>query len=421
MSTRLTRLQKTGALVPMALLVTAWGVAVGNSGLAGAIGGVKATIPEVPATALEQPAAVQRIGGLDPQAGAAGTMTTLSTNGIPAAALYAYHHAQSLLADADASCKLPWNLVAAIGRVESNHGRTGGNALTIDGVAQPGIYGESSKRVADTDHGTIDKDSASDRAVGPMEIMPGIWSKLAVDSDTDGKKNPQDIDDAAATAGVFLCSGTGDLSTPDGARTAVARYNNSDSYTDLVLKVSDAYANGQYSQTPDGFTAATILTSQANDQTLSDDDRKKAKKKEKEAEGNDESHGSSGGGSTGGSSGGSTGGTTGGGSGTGGGTGGTGGSGGGSTGGGSGGGGQTNAVTEVVKKTSDTVNNTVKQTTKTVEDTVKSVNDTVKKTTDGLNKTLKALSGKKDDDKKDDDKKDDSSSDDNTSDDSKNN
>src|SRR3954447_20794971 len=112
MSTKLSRLQKTGALVPMAMLVTAWGVAVGNSGLAGAIGGVRATIPEVPASALEQPAAVERIaGGLDPRAGAAGTMTTLSTNGIPTAALYAYHHAQTLLSDADADCKVPWTLI----------------------------------------------------------------------------------------------------------------------------------------------------------------------------------------------------------------------------------------------------------------------------------------------------------------------
>src|SRR5690349_3032997 len=203
MSKRLTRLQKSGALVPMALLVTAWGVAVGNSGLAGAIGGVQATIPEVPASALEQPAAVSRIaGGLDPQAGAAGTMTTLATNGIPSAALYAYHHAQTLLADADPDCKLPWNLVAAIGRVESNHGRTNGDALTREGVDKPGMFGESNEAVKDTGNGTIDKDADLDRPVGQMQILPSTWKTLAVDSDTDGSENPQDIDDAATTTGV---------------------------------------------------------------------------------------------------------------------------------------------------------------------------------------------------------------------------
>jgi hypothetical protein len=401
MNTRLTRLQKTGALVPMALLVTAWGVAVGNSGLAGAIGGVKATIPEVPATALEQPAAVQRIGGLDPQAGAAGTMTTLSTNGIPAAALYAYHHAQSLLADADASCKLPWTLIAAIGRVESNHGRTSGNALSMEGVAQPGIYGESSKRVADTDHGKVDHDAKSDRAVGPMQIMPGIWSKLAVDSDADGTKNPQDVDDAAATTGVFLCSGAGDLSTADGARSAVARYNNADSYTDLVLKVSDAYGNGQYSQTPDGFTAATILTSQSNDQTLSDHDRKKAKKKEEEADNDNHGNSHGGGNGSGGTGNSNGGGNSSGGNGSGGSNGGSnggsdGGSDGGNSGGSDGGGKAVENVTKTVKKTTDKVNDTVKKTTD-------KVNETTKKLTD----KLKDLGKKKDDDNSDDEKSDD--------------
>ena len=379
MSKRLTRLQKTGALVPMALLVTAWGVAVGNSGLAGAIGGVKSSIPEVPASALEQPAAVSRIaGGLDPQAGTVGTMSTLSTNGIPSAALYAYHRTQSLLAQADADCKLPWNLVAAIGRAESNHGRSDGNALSIEGVAEPGIYGDANKAVKDTDGGKIDKSATLDRPVGPMQILPGTWAKLAVDSDGDGAKDPQDIDDAATTTGVFLCSGTGDLSTPDGVRAAVARYNNSGSYTDLVMKVSEAYANGMYSQTPDGYTAATILTSQANDQTLSDDDRKKAKEKEddEEKKANDSNSGgssSSGGGSTGGSS--SGGGTTGGGTNN-------GGTGGGSTdGGGSTGGEQKNVVGELVKGTANTVNETVKGTTKVVEETVKGVDDLLKNLT----------------------------------------
>jgi hypothetical protein len=405
MSARLTRLQKTGALIPMALLVTAWGVAVGNSGLAGAIGGIDPVVPDVPDTALEQPAAAQRIGGLDPQAGPEGTMSTLSTNGIPSAALYAYHHAATLLADADATCKLPWSLVAAVGRVESNHGRTSGNALTPEGLAQPGIYGASTKRVADTDNGKIDHDPELDRAVGPMQIMPKIWSKLAIDADSDGTKNPQDIDDAATTSAIFLCSGSDDLSTDRGARAAVTRYNHSDAYTDLAMKVSDAYANGGYSQTPDGYTASTILTSQANDQTLSDDDRKKAKKKEKDAEDHDKSNSHNGGGNSGGSNGGGSGGGSNGGS-TGGGNSG-GGDDGGGNGGGSGGGddGGDKGVTKVVKKTTDTVNKTVEKTTDTVKKTTDKVNETTKKLTD----KLKDLGKKKSDsdDENDDDEKDD--------------
>jgi membrane-bound lytic murein transglycosylase B len=318
MSKKLTRLQKAGALVSMAVLVGAWGVAVGNAGLASAINGSSATIPEVPAMALEQPATVQRTetAALNPQAGAVGALSTLSTNGIPSAALYAYHHAETLLADADPQCRLPWNLVAAIGRVESNHGRIQGNSLTADGLTTPGIIGaaldgtKGSKKVADTDKGVFDEDSSFDRPVGPFQILPDIWKKTAIDSDNDGKEDPQDIDDAATTAGVFLCSGTGDLSTAADARSAVQRYNSTASYVDLVMKVSSSYANGLYSQTPDGYSTSAILTSQAFDQTLSDEERDEAREEQEEAdeeaeeeeEREKQNDSKSGGGSTGGGS-----------------------------------------------------------------------------------------------------------------------
>ncbi|MFI5426773.1 lytic transglycosylase domain-containing protein [Aeromicrobium sp. UC242_57] len=169
----------------------------------------------------------------------------------PPPALYAYRRAESLLGKADEACKLPWNLVAAIGRVESNHGRTGGNAhSTADGTAKPGIYGplldgrDGRAKITDTDNGTLDKNPVLDRAVGPMQFIPSTWEAVGVDSDNDDKKNPQDIDDAATSAGIYLCAGEGDLSTPTGAATAVKRYNHSDSYVDLVLKISAAYAQG---------------------------------------------------------------------------------------------------------------------------------------------------------------------------------
>lgn len=291
MDRKLTRLQKAGALVSMGVLVGAWGVAVGNAGLATAINGSSATVPEVPALALEQPATVQRTtSAVNPQAGVVGALSTLSTNGIPSAALYAYHHAETLLADADPQCRLPWNLVAAIGRVESNHGRIQGNSLTAEGLTTPGIVGvaldgtKGSKKVADTDKGQFDEDTKFDRPIGPFQILPNIWKKTAVDSDNDGTENPQDIDDAATTAGVFLCSGPGDLSTAAGARSAVQRYNSTPSYVDLVLKVSSSYANGLYSQTPDGYSTSAILTSQAYDQTLSEDERDEAREEQEEAD-----------------------------------------------------------------------------------------------------------------------------------------
>ena len=275
MARQLSRLQKASALVPMAVLVGAWGAALTNSGLATAVGGSDAdVIPDVPTNPFDQPATVQKSpGGIDPRAGADGAVSTLSTNGIPSAALYSYRRAETLLCKADASCKLPWNLVAAIGRVESNHGRSNGNALSAEGLAQPGIYGvplngNGVAKISDTDNGSLDNDTVWDRAVGPMQFIPGTWSNVGVDSDNDGKKNPQDIDDAATAAGIYLCAGTDDVSTDRGARAAVHRYNHSDSYVDLVMKISAAYAAGDFSQTPDGFPSSSIITSTSNDQTL---------------------------------------------------------------------------------------------------------------------------------------------------------
>ncbi|MET1061466.1 MAG: lytic murein transglycosylase, partial [Aeromicrobium sp.] len=288
---KLTRWQKASALVPMAVLVGAWGAALGNQGLATASGGIdEADIPAVPTTAIEQPASVQETPlGVDPKAGTTGTVKTLSTNGIPSAALFAYRRAETLLAKADESCKLPWNLVAAIGRVESNHGRSNGNSLTADGLAKPGIYGialdgsNGTAKISDTDKGALDKNSVYDRAVGPMQFIPGTWKTVGVDSDNDDKKNPQDIDDAATAAGIYLCAGSGDLSTSDDAASAVKRYNHSDSYVDLVLKISAAYARGDFSQSPNGTSTSPILTSSSYDQTLTPTQRAKAKKAETKA------------------------------------------------------------------------------------------------------------------------------------------
>jgi len=312
---KLTRWQKASALVPMAVLVGAWGAALTNTELASASNAANPGVPEVPTTAFDQPASVQsnNPSGIDDRAGAGGALSSLSINGIPAASLLAYRRAETLLDKADSPCKLPWTLIAAVGRVESNHGRTGGNSVNAEGLSTPGVFGiplngsSNTSRINDTDSGTLDKDAVYDRAVGPMQFIPGTWRSVGVDADGDKKKNPQDIDDAATSAGVYLCSGEGDLSTRPGASAAVLRYNHSSSYVDLVLEIAAKYAQGDFTQSPNGYTASTVLTSKSHDQTMTPAERNKARKAQEES---DRESSSSGGSSSGGS--GSTGGSTGG-------------------------------------------------------------------------------------------------------------
>jgi membrane-bound lytic murein transglycosylase B len=268
---RFGRFQKATALLPLALLstaVTASLVGVGPT-TTSAVAGQQAptTLPDgtsVPDAAIEAPASVSAPGSptreVDSSLGRAAR--TASTAGIPAAALAAYQRAETVINAADASCNLPWQLVAAIGRVESDHGRANGNTLSDDGVAEPGIYGialngkNNTRAIGDTDAGQYDADAKWDRAVGPMQFIPSTWSVVGVDGDNDGKRNPQDIDDAALASAVYLCSGKDDLSTVVGQRASIYRYNHSNSYVDLVLSFMRAYMSGDFTSVPNAVSSA---------------------------------------------------------------------------------------------------------------------------------------------------------------------
>ncbi|MCL8023828.1 lytic transglycosylase domain-containing protein [Nocardioides bruguierae] len=193
------------------------------------------------------------------------TAASTSSAAIPDAALVAYQRAESIMGAADAGCRLDWTLLGAIGRVESDHGRYGGNVLDADGVARPGILGPrltgagGTTRVEDTDKGRLDGDTGLDRAVGPMQFIPSTWSLVGVDADGDDRRDPQDIDDAALAAGVYLCAGDTDLGTTSGLREAVYRYNHSDEYVDLVLEIMDSYAAGDYSAVPTSVRGGDLI------------------------------------------------------------------------------------------------------------------------------------------------------------------
>ncbi len=191
------------------------------------------------------------------------TTGTAAGGGIPAAALAAYKNAADILATAAPLCKIDWALIAGIGKVESDHGRWGGNVIDTGGVTLPGIFGlplNGNNRTAlirDTDRGVYDRDTTYDRAVGPMQFIPGTWRAVGVDADGDGRANPQDLNDAAAATAVYLCSGHADLATPAGLTSAILRYNNSMDYVREVTGYADAYRGG-VTVIPNGLIPASI-------------------------------------------------------------------------------------------------------------------------------------------------------------------
>jgi soluble lytic murein transglycosylase-like protein len=96
-----------------------------------------------------------------------------------------------------------WTLLAAVGQVESGHGRNVG--------------------------------PSSAGAVGPMQFMPATFRGYAVDGDADGRTDPLSPADAIFTAARYLCEGG--AGSPSGIRSALFRYNHASWYVDLVLRV----------------------------------------------------------------------------------------------------------------------------------------------------------------------------------------
>ncbi len=174
------------------------------------------------------------------------------SNDVPSAALRAYHHAERVMAVADPGCHVSWTLLAAIGRVESNHGRFGGSQLGSDGVSRPEIRGPrldgsgAFAAIRDTDHGRLDRDRLWDRAVGQMQFLPETWAAVARDGDGDGRRDPDDIDDSALGSAVYLCGVGGSLADRDGMARAAFRYNHSDYYVALVLSYQAGYTTGVF-------------------------------------------------------------------------------------------------------------------------------------------------------------------------------
>jgi murein DD-endopeptidase MepM/ murein hydrolase activator NlpD len=128
---------------------------------------------------------------------------------------------QRLWNDAGTAYAIPWQVLAAINKIESNFGRNMG--------------------------------PSSAGAIGWMQFMPSTWLRWGVDADGDGVANPWNAADAIYSAARYLAAA--------GGQTDIARglyaYNHAHWYVQDVLELAAAY--GQSGVTiPYGITGSTV-------------------------------------------------------------------------------------------------------------------------------------------------------------------
>ena len=104
---------------------------------------------------------------------------------------------------------LSWTVLAAIGQIESDHGRNAG--------------------------------PSSAGALGPMQFMPATWKVYGVDGDGDGKADIMNPFDAVPAAAHYLCA-NGAAQGGQHLYSAVFHYNHADWYVQEVLNLAKAYA-----------------------------------------------------------------------------------------------------------------------------------------------------------------------------------
>ncbi|OIJ88168.1 glycoside hydrolase [Streptomyces sp. MUSC 14] len=168
---------------------------------------------------------------------------------IPARMLTAYKKAVQQVGKHVPKCQgMRWPILAGIAKVESNHAI--GHSIADNGDIRPPIYGVllngsgaggNTTVVPDSDGGKWDGTSQGDRAVGPFQFLPSTWESVGQDGNGDHTADPQNADDAALSAAVYLCGNGRDLTQHAQLDAAILQYNHSSEYLSNVLGWIDQY------------------------------------------------------------------------------------------------------------------------------------------------------------------------------------
>ncbi|MFI8892606.1 lytic transglycosylase domain-containing protein [Streptomyces paradoxus] len=178
---------------------------------------------------------------------------------LPVSVFGAYRRAEERLAREAPGCRLRWQLLAAIGQVESGQARGGrvtSDGTTVAPILGPRLDGVAFALIRDTDGGVHDGDTAYDRAVGPMQFIPSTWARWGADGNGDGRTDPNNVFDAALAAGRYLCAGGRDLSVPAQLDRAILGYNHSAAYLRTV-RAWYAYFTEGHRVVPDASAGAS--------------------------------------------------------------------------------------------------------------------------------------------------------------------
>jgi cell wall-associated NlpC family hydrolase len=149
----------------------------------------------------------QMIGLADAETAGAPSMLALAD--IPHDYLVLY------LAAAGTCSGLPWSVLAGIGTVESDNGRSD----------LPGVHSGANRAGAE----------------GPMQFEPATFARYAVDAHHNGTPSPYDAADAIYTAAKMLCAFGAAKGTAAGIERAVFAYNHSRAYVRDVLSWAARY------------------------------------------------------------------------------------------------------------------------------------------------------------------------------------